>query len=248
MGTVVSLDIRDTTVSTYGVEAFFKLLRDVDERFSTYKDGSEVSCIARGEIALNDASDELREVLDLCAQVRRVSNGSFDVWKHRPDGMFDPSGLVKGWSLERGARILTDHGAESFCINGGGDVIAHGEPEPGVPWKVGIRHPEQADRVAAVIGVRDLAVATSGAYERGEHIFDPKTHDAARGLLSMTVVGPSMTLADSYATAAFAMGVEGIEWIARMEDYCGFAITRAHRSVWTNDFDSLMIREETIES
>jgi FAD:protein FMN transferase len=94
-----------------------------------------------------------------------------------------------------------------------------GERAPGRPWRVGIQHPGRRDRVAAVLSARDLAVATSGAYERGAHVVDPRTGRAPGGVLSVTVLGPDLGTADAYATAAFAMGVEGPAWTASLDDY-----------------------------
>ena len=105
--------------------------------------------------------------------------------------------------------MLGEAGARNVCVHAGGDVCVRGERAPGRPWRVGIQHPWQRDRVAAVLCTRGLAVATSGAYERGAHIVDPRTGRAPQGVASVTVLGPDLAIADAYATAAFAMGVEG---------------------------------------
>jgi thiamine biosynthesis lipoprotein len=240
----------------------FEYLREVDRRFSPYKPDSEVSRMIRGEIEESDASPDLRAVLSLCDQVRRTSEGYFDIRAHRPDDRPDPTGLVKGWSLEKASQILTAAGARNYCINGGGDVVAVGEPltnepvanalvgaEPsagtsaaGHGWRVGIRHPLIADRLAAVLAIDDGAVATSGAYERGEHILNPFTGRAPEGLLSVTIVGPSLTLADAYATAAFAMGSAGLAWVAGLPAFEGCGVTTEQdgsnaRLVWTPGFE-----------
>jgi len=242
MGTSVSVDLRDAAVPDDAFAELFGWLRHVDARFSTYRADSEISRLGRGALTLLQVSDEVREVLGMCEAVRLDSGGAFDVWRHRADGALDPSALVKGWSIERGAAILQAAGAETFCINAGGDVLARGEPEPGRAWRVGIRHPELVDRVAAVVAARDLAVATSGAYERGEHIIDPRRDAPAEGLLSMTVAGPSLTFADAYATAAFAMGLEGARWVARRAGYAAYAVTADRRAVWTDAFEPLLLR------
>jgi thiamine biosynthesis lipoprotein len=83
-------------------------------------------------------------------------------------------------------------------------------------WRVGIRHPWQADKLSWVLALSDGAVATSGTYERGEHVVNPRTGRPARGLRSVTVVGPDLALADAYATAALAMGEPGIAWLAKL--------------------------------
>src|SRR5450759_819162 len=239
MGTAIGLDVRDAFVSPAALDEAFAYLREVDRRFSPYKPDSEVSRLIRGELEETDASSDLRAIMSLCDQVRRTSEGYFDIRAHRPDGRPDPTGLVKGWALEKASRILEAAGARNYCINGGGDIVARGNPAGGNPaggqpeggqpagngaagvgpaggsatvggaWRVGIRHPVFADRLAAVLAIRDGAVATSGAYERGEHVRNPLTGRAPEGLLSVTIVGPSLTLADAYATAAFAMGPSG---------------------------------------
>jgi thiamine biosynthesis lipoprotein len=84
----------------------------------------------------------------------------------------------------------------------------------GGPWRVGVRHPEAADQLCAVLELTEGAVATSARYERGDHIIDGRTGAVATGLDSLTIVAPSLTLADTVATAAFAMGREGVEWAA----------------------------------
>jgi len=242
MGTAISLDVRDSRIPTAALDDAFEYLHQVDLRFSTYKPDSEVSRLGRHEIGEADCSPDLLEVLQLCDLVRRDSGGYFDIRTHRADGGLDPSGLVKGWSLDKTGRILEDAGARNFCINGGGDIVARGEAAPGKPWRVGIRHPIEADKLATVLSVRDACVATSGAYERGEHVRDPFTGRAPTGVLSITVVGPTLTFADAYATAAFAMGPTGLAWVASRPGYEGCAVTADPdgsdaRLVWTPGFD-----------
>jgi thiamine biosynthesis lipoprotein len=243
MGTAIDLDVRDSAVSQATLERAFEYLRAVDAQFSTYKPESEVSRLIRGELDEDGCSDELTAVLALSEEVRRATAGYFDIRAHRPDGRPDPTGLVKGWSLENAARILEAAGARNYCINGGGDIVASGEAAPGHAWRVGIRHPLVADKLATVLAVRDLAVATSGAYERGDHVRDPFTGRAPGGTLSVTIVGPSLTYADAYATAAFAMGDAGLDWVAGLADYEGCAITADSnaenaRLVWTPGFEA----------
>jgi thiamine biosynthesis lipoprotein len=237
MGTVITVDVRDPDVEPAALEAAFAWFREVDETFSTFRRDSEISRLSRGEITAPECRSEMREVLGLCAEVERRSGGAFDI---HAGGRLDPSGLVKGWSVERAAAMLQVAGARNFFIGAGGDVIVRGEPAPGQPWRVGVRHPELADRVAAVLAVGDLAVATSGCYERGEHILDPRTGRAPQGLLSVTVVGPSLTYADAFATAAFVMGEAGVTWVSGIDGYGALAITEDRRTVWTFGVDRLL--------
>ena len=227
MGTVVSIDVRDRDVPPAALDRALAYLHDIDRRFSPYRDDSEVSRLGSGTLALDDASRDVRWVMGLCDELARLTAGYFDARRFRLDGMRDPTGVVKGWAVEEAALDLVDAGARNFIVNCGGDIVARGGPEPGsaLPWRVGIRHPRQPDRVAGVVEVRDLAVATSGTYERGEHVVDPHTGAPATDLVSLTVVGPSLTYADAYATAAFAMGRRGPAWLAGIDGYEGFAIT-----------------------
>jgi thiamine biosynthesis lipoprotein len=227
MGTVVSIDVRDAGITPEALDRAIAYLHDVDRRFSPYKPDSEVSRLERGELPLEAASQDVRWIMGLCDELARLTDGYFDARRFRADGQPDPTGVVKGWAVEEAAFILADAGAANFFLNGGGDIVARGSPEPGSdrPWRIGIRHPGRRDRLAAVLEVRDQAVATSGTYERGEHVVDPHTGRRATDLVSLTVVGPSLTYADAFATAAFAMGREGAGWVAGRDGYEAFAIT-----------------------
>lgn len=223
MGTVVSLDVRDPDPADLAVrdavEAALDWLHDVDARFSVYREDSEIRRLDRDELRLEDCHPDVRHVLRACEDLRRATGGAFDVRGHRPNGTLDPSGYVKGWAVDEAADRLVAAGARAFAINVGGDVVVRGEPAPGRPWRVGIRHPADASRVAAVLALRDAAVATSGLYERGPHIRDPRSAAVPQAFASITVVGPRLAIADAFATAAFAMGAEGPAWVARHEDH-----------------------------
>jgi FAD:protein FMN transferase len=187
-------------------------LHEVDRRFSTYKAESEVSRLQRGEITLADCSADMRHVLDVCADLWRDTDGYFDAYA---GGSLDPSGYVKGWSVEVASARLAASGSTRHYINAGGDIRMRGGNPDGEPWRVGIRHPWEADKVSWVLAVTEGAVATSGTYERGHHVLNPRTGKPAHGLRSVTVVGPDLSIADAYATAALAMGEAGISWLAK---------------------------------
>ena len=243
MGTTVSVAIRAPLVLDDVIDRFFDQLRAVDERFSPYREDSEVSRLARGELAEADASLDLRHVLSACDHLALVTDGAFDARRHRPDGRPDPSGYVKGWAIDEAAWLLDSAGARNYWINAGGDIVARGEAAPGQPWRVGIQHPDRPDRVAAVLAVSGRAVATSGSYERGDHIRDPRRGgDAATGLRSVTVVGPALAFTDAYATALFVMGLDGLRWLASHPDYEALAITDDDRVVWTQGMERYRVR------
>lgn len=236
MGTAISLDLRGPAIPATAVDAAFEHLRDIDARFSTYRQDSEISRLGRGELSPEACSPDVRDVLQRCDELLAMSRGYFDIRGHRADGGPDPSGFVKGWAAEAAAAILDAAGAQNYCLNAGGDVIARGEPEPGRPWRIGIRHPELPERLATILEARDVAVATSGGYEREAHIIDPHTGRPPDGVLSVTVVGPELSEADAYATAAYAMGRTGLAWIATLPGYAGCMITAERRLVWTLQF------------
>jgi thiamine biosynthesis lipoprotein len=222
MGMPVTLDVRDA-VEPGALDRAFAWLRWVDATFSTHDRDSEISRLNRKELPLAAAHPLVREVLDRCQALREETNGAFDARAPRP-GEIDPTGLVKGWALERAARRLERDGARNLLADAGGDVCLRGGPAPGRPWRVGIRHPHEADRLAAVLAVTDTAVATSGTYERGEHIVDPRTGRPPAGVLSVSIVGPELGTADAYATAAFAMGEDGPAWTATLTGHHAMTI------------------------
>ena len=229
MGTTVSIDVRDGDVPPAALDAAVATIRELESRFSTYRDDSEIKRVERGELAIADAHPDVREVLDACAVLRAESDGAFDAWR---DGCLDPSGYVKGWAAERAADVLRDAGAARFALNVGGDVVCRGGSAPGMPWRVGIRHPSEPARMVLVLGIRDGAVATSGAYERGEHIVDARSGVAPVGWQSITVVAPDLATADAIATAAFAMGERGPAWAAARPG-CEVAAIGPSGRLWT---------------
>jgi thiamine biosynthesis lipoprotein len=235
MGTVVSLDVRGVPAAV-AEGAFFRVmgwLHDVDRRFSTYRADSEISRIDHGELSLDAASNAVRWVLERCAELRADTGGAFD---ERAGGRLDPSALVKGWAVQRGAELLAAEGITDFSLNAGGDLVVRGGALPERVWRVGIQHPHDRDAIAMAIQVTDVAVATSGAYERGEHLLDPRAGATRSDVLSVTVIGPDLGLADAYSTAAFAMGVDGPGWTLGLEGYESMTILADEQVLCTPGF------------
>jgi thiamine biosynthesis lipoprotein len=240
MGTAVGIDIRDDLppdALAAGLEAVFSWLRWVDDTFSTYKPGSQISRIERGELALEDADPKVREVLQQCDILRAFTGGYFDA-RAAPGRALDPSGLVKGWSVEAVSVLLAGTGSSNHCINAGGDVRVRGRPGPGRHWHVGICHPLKADAFTVVVALTDGAVATSGTAERGLHVFNPHTGQPAAELASVTIVGPSLTLADAYATAALAMGTAAPAWLGSLDGYESYVVDAGGHAWWSPGFDA----------
>lgn len=225
MGTMIGLHIADdlprTTLEKLAKD-FFAWMREVEDRFSPFKEDSEVCRLRRGELTAETGSEYLREVLDDCARAWRDTDGFFDT---QATGVFNPSGYVKGWSAEVASARLAEAGSVNHLINAGGDVRVMGRPEPGALWHVPIRHPWRLDGAFLMVAVTDTAISTSGTYERGFHVVNPRTGKPAEALRSVTIIGPNLGMADAYATAAVAMGRPGIEWLAGLKGYESAVVT-----------------------
>jgi thiamine biosynthesis lipoprotein len=220
MGTVVSIDVRHTGPVDDAVGRVVRWLHDVDATFSTYRPDSVIRRLDRGE--LDAVPPQVAWVLQRCEQLHRETDGFFDALAL--DGVLDPSALVKGWAVQRAADLLVAGGLRDFCLNAGGDVVTRGAPHPQARWRVGIQHPGDRGALCAVVEANDLAVATSGTYERGEHIVDPHTGRPPSGVRSVTVCGPDLGTADAYSTAAFAMGAAGPQWTLGLLGYHALTI------------------------
>lgn len=224
MGLPVSVTVRGAGArderADVVVHDLYADLRAADRQFSTYRADSDTSLLGRGVLPRELSGPAMCEVLALCDQARALTDGLFDAELPDSDGrrQLDPSGLVKGWAVERAARELERLDGLDWIVNAGGDVLGHAELGPA--WRVAVEDPRDRTRVLAVLTVRTGAVATSGTAARGAHITDPRTgRPATAGLLSATVVGPSLTWADVLATAAF---VEGPAALARIADLDGY--------------------------
>jgi FAD:protein FMN transferase len=238
MGMPITIDVADTGATQQHLDEVYAYFEYIDDTFSTYKTTSEISRLNRGDLNEDDCSEDMRTMLDLAEQTTRETNGYFDI---RHDGMRDPSGIVKGWSIRNAASILGGRGFRNFYVDAGGDAAISGLRE-GHAWHVGIRSPFMRHEVVKVLGLSDCGVATSGTAIRGQHIYNPhRPHDPIVDILSVTVVGPDVCDADRYATAAFAMGREGIHFIATLPGYEGYMIDAQARAVYTSGFERYVV-------
>lgn len=250
MGTTISIELIDVDplLGRSLVEQVVAWFHHVDAEFSPYKETSTITAIGRGELDVDDprVDDDVRGVLQRCGELTIESDGAFDVWSlPSPNGSrFDPCGYVKGWSVQRAADLLRDAGVQHFCINAGGDIAVDGRDADGNPWRIGIRHPDDATVIALVVELpadTPFAIATSGSYERGAHIIDPRDGLATTELASVTVIGPDLAEADAYATTLYVMGIDGLEWLAARPGYSGCIITRDQQLLSTDDFDRHLV-------
>ena len=251
MGMPWMFDICDAAVQRESLQTVVAWLHWVDATFSTYRADSEISRLNRGDLTRDQLHPDVTNVLDRCEQLRRETDGYFDIaapyrLRSAPaggnggPGSIEPSGLVKGWAIAGAAQQLRAAGASNFSVNAGGDALLSGHPDGDQRWRVGIQHPRSNTDIALVLGLRDAALATSGGYVRGEHIVDPHGAAAPTGLLSVTIVGPDISTADAYATAAFAMGaIRATKFCAGLDSYDAVLIRDDDTVITTPGIDQL---------
>ena len=248
MGMPITVELIDASAAEQDIDDVYAYFTYVDEKFSTYKDTSEISQINRHRLALEQASADMRTVLRLAEQTRQETDGYFDI---AHGGVIDPSGLVKGWAIFNAAERLRAKGFQNFYVEAGGDVQAFGHNSQGRDWRVGIRNPFNMDEIVKVLAITDKGVATSGNYVRGQHIYNPRRRaedgessaEALDEIVSLTVIGPNIYEADRFATAAFAMGRRGIVFIQDLPGFEGYMIDRQGQATLTSGFGSYVSRD-----
>jgi thiamine biosynthesis lipoprotein len=219
MGTVFSFAF-GAPVDCDVIRAVEHELDRLDCIFSTYRPDSEISALAAGDRTLASCSEEVREVLALCAEASDLTGGYFSALH---SGRLDPTGLVKGWAVARAAWLLACAGSTRYVVNGGGDVLAVADPGVHEKWRIGVSD-GSTGAIFATIAAHNLAVATSGNSERPGLILDPFTGRQALALRSVTVTGADIVMADGVATAAVAVGERVLGWLEDLPGYDGVVI------------------------
>jgi thiamine biosynthesis lipoprotein len=235
MGMPITVEIVDTSASDAIFNDVYDYFTHVDEVFSTYKTTSEISAINKNGKPRNEWSEEMNMIFLLAEETKQATNGYFDIKK--PDGSYDPSGIVKGWAIANAAHLLEKKGFENFYVEAGGDIQPHGHNHEGKKWSIGIRNPWNAGENVKAVYVTNEGVATSGTYIRGEHIYNPKTGAAANEITSLTVIGSNIYDADRFATAAFAMGKDAIRFIEALGGFEGYVIDNNKIATMTSGFE-----------
>jgi thiamine biosynthesis lipoprotein len=194
-----------------GIDKLWKFDGSMQALPDSHKVRESIKYISWEKIILqNSGDDEPRMLVGLQDSNMRIGFG----------------GIGKGYAADRAKAIMKHAGAHSGIVNAGGDLCAWGEEPEGGPWKLAIANPVNPDEPIGFLELSDMAVVTSGNYERYAeidglryaHIIDPRTGWPARGLVSVTVVCPSAELADALATAVFVMGKEkGLDLINQLE-------------------------------
>ena len=226
MGLPVSIHLRGPDVrgpeAERAVAAAYTELARLDALFSTYRPDSPVSRQRRGEVVDDDPL--LVEVAALCADAQELTGGAFTAWLPDADGgvtRYDPTGLVKGWAVDRAALELAGLPATAWAVNAGGDVLvgrhAHVAPEgeDAAAWRIGVEDPADRSRMMAVVPLTRGALATSGTAARGAHLYDPKTGQMVDRTGSRTVVADTLLWADVWATALFVGDESTLEAFSR---------------------------------
>ena len=233
MGMPVTIMCPDGAIEGSELESIFDFLRDVDEKYSPYKDTSDVANINRKELDEQNYSQELKSILEIADKTKKETDGYFDVWHN---GTFDPSGIVKGWAIGQAARLLRAHTSD-FYIEIAGDIQVSGESLSGKDWKIGIRNPFDRTQNIAVVELSNSAIATSGTAIRGQHIYNPKTDEPIGDeVVSLSVITKDIVDADRIATAAFAMGPDGIKFIESLDGYEAYMVDKNKMATQTTNW------------
>ncbi len=245
MGTMVSIRLAHTEPDDARALAAVANARAVfDEfnaRFSLYRDDSELSQIARGDLTLPAASSAMREAYARAIDWRTRTNGDFT--PHRPDGVLDLNGTIKAEAIAAAAQVLHDHGFDDFTLNCGGDVVVSGAPETGT-WITGIVDPGVNNTVLSAVSHTPewCAVATSSVTERGEHIWSRPETAADTTFKQVTVVAGDIVTADVWATAIMAGGQRALDLAVMTDRLAVLAVTRDGALVGNEDFRALVAR------
>ncbi len=240
MGMPITVEVIDSAVTESVLDTVYAYFEYVDNTFSTYKEDSEISRINRKQLDLASASEDLRSIFALAEQTKQQTNGYFDISRN---GYCDPSGIVKGWAIYNAATQLAERGFRNFYVDAGGDIQAAGKNAQGQNWRVGIRNPFNIHEIVKVVSLTDSGIATSGTSIRGQHIYNPKSSAPLEtGVVSLTVIGPNVYEADRFATAAFAMGEQGIIFIEELDGFEGYQIDQNGLATFTTGFERYVLR------
>ncbi len=216
----------------------FNYFRKVDRQFSPYKRDSEVSRINRGEITREDYSVEMKEIIMLAQKTQSETEGFFNIYNN---GRLDPSGIVKGWAIQKASEILRELGFKNFYVNAGGDIQVSGRNNKGKNWSVGIKNPFNTKQIVKSVVLKNASIATSGTYIRGQHIYNPHREKYPTDIVSLSVISKNIFDSDRFATAAFAMGERGIYFLESLKNVEAYMIDNKGIATETTGFRKYVI-------
>lgn len=236
MGMPIEINISDSSASQKDIDDTFAYFDYVEKKFSVFRKDSEITSINEGRVGKGQMSADMAEIFKLAEKTKTETGGYFDIVAN--DGKYNPSGLVKGWAIHNAADQLAKKGFKDFYVNAGGDIEAHGRNPQGRPWLIGIQNPFNLEQIIKVIYLKNIGVATSGTYIRGQHVYNPhKRNEKITDIVSLTVIGPNVYEADRFATTAFAMGRGGIDFIEILDGFEGYAIDKDRKATMTSGFE-----------
>jgi thiamine biosynthesis lipoprotein len=241
MGMPVIIEIIDPTASQEILDEVFAYFVYIDEKFSPYKTTSELSAINRGELKPDEFSADMKLVFTLAEKTKQQSRGFFDI---KYNGRYDTSGLVKGWAILEAAKILKANGLNNFYVNVAGDIQVSGHNAAGGAWVIGIQNPfNKLEEFIKVVLLPAGGIATSGTYVRGSHIYNPTSEKTSLAeIISLTVIGPDVYEADRFATAAFAMGRPGLNFIESLSGFEAYLVDQQGIATMTSGFEKYCLK------
>ncbi|MFH1429044.1 MAG: FAD:protein FMN transferase [Candidatus Margulisiibacteriota bacterium] len=143
--------------------------------------------------------------------------------------LLDMGGVVKGYAVDRAVSVLRENGIKAALVNIGGNMYGFGHK----PWKIGVRHPRDKDKIIEIITLKDEGVATSGDYERFfinnsvrvHHIFDPRTGKSASGNIGVTIIAGNALTADIYSTGIFVLDHKKAKEVIKKENLMAIIVS-----------------------
>ncbi len=239
MGMPITVEIPKESLALNSIDQVFDYFNCVEQKFSPYKETSEVSKVNQGLLPINEYSTDMEQVLKLCEETKSLTDGYFDIFHN---GKIDPSGLVKGWAIYNASKILDKYEFQNYYIEAGGDIQVKGKNEKNELWRIGIRNPFNIQEIIKIVQIGNQGIATSGTYIRGQHVYNPhqRNQDISE-IVSLTVIGPNIYEADRFATAVFAMGKRGIEFIEKLNGFEGYQIDKQGIGTYTSGFERYIV-------
>lgn len=246
MGMHITVEIVDKQASQSDFDDIYNYFTYIDNKFSTYKDTSEITKINTGRLHKDQYSRDMKAIFELSTITKQETNGYFDIYNK---GKYDPSGIVKGWAILRASELLKKKKFKNYYIDAGGDVQVSGQNAKGKPWTVGIQNPFDKNEIIKILSLKGDGIATSGTALRGQHIYNPHNlNKSLTDVISITVIGPNVYEADRFATAAFAMGLGGITFIESMKDFEGYMIDKNKIATSTSGFKNYVVSTQQLKS
>jgi thiamine biosynthesis lipoprotein len=201
---VMSTPVR-VKVNSHNAEQLVDLaiakMEELDQKFSRFNPSSEVSLINQmGDKAVINVSVDTIDCLKIAAKIKRLSGGAFNIYYA---GTIDLGGIGKGYAVEAARQQLLKNGAKSGMIDMRSSIVVFGRNN----WRIGIQDPRDKEKLLGVVVLHDgQSLSTSGDYERGHHIIEPKTGQPGRLCRAVTVIGDNAAETDALSTALFVLG------------------------------------------